>query len=169
MYRSDIDERWLSVYQAASLLKIAGRRFRSITYREWPGHSSYSSRLFCHYRRLNESGGGTINDIQGTLVAHLRTASSKTKFPRVFEDKPFPALWSALNAEIMNDDLAPMLTDVCSDTSSRMFTGQNYWLINQGNGVSFVMTWIRSSAKNIFPSMANFILNRIYLNGRTRS
>ncbi|MDQ3005249.1 MAG: phosphotransferase [Chloroflexota bacterium] len=32
----DIDERWLSVYQAASLLKIAGRRFRSLTYLEWP-------------------------------------------------------------------------------------------------------------------------------------
>ena len=32
----DIDERWLSVYQAASLLKIAGRRFRSLTHLEWP-------------------------------------------------------------------------------------------------------------------------------------
>ena len=34
--QQDIDEKWLSVYQAASLLKIAGRRFRSLTYREWP-------------------------------------------------------------------------------------------------------------------------------------
>ena len=34
--QGDIDERWLSVYQAASLLKIAGRRFRSLTYLEWP-------------------------------------------------------------------------------------------------------------------------------------
>ena len=34
--QGDIDELWLSVYQAASLLKIAGRRFRSLTYREWP-------------------------------------------------------------------------------------------------------------------------------------
>ena len=34
--QGDIDERWLSVYQAASLLKIVGRRFRSLTYREWP-------------------------------------------------------------------------------------------------------------------------------------
>ena len=34
--QGDIDDRWLSVYQAASLLKIAGRRFRSLTYREWP-------------------------------------------------------------------------------------------------------------------------------------
>ena len=34
--QEDIDEKWLSVYQAASLLKIAGRRFRSLTYREWP-------------------------------------------------------------------------------------------------------------------------------------
>ena len=33
---ADIDERWLSVYQAASLLKIAGRRFRSLSYPEWP-------------------------------------------------------------------------------------------------------------------------------------
>jgi hypothetical protein len=32
----DIDEKWLSVYQAASLLKIAGRRFQSLTYLEWP-------------------------------------------------------------------------------------------------------------------------------------
>ena len=55
------------------------------------------------------------------MVAHLRTASSKTKFPRTFEDKPFPALWSALNAEIMNDDLSPILNDVvCSQTSSRV-------------------------------------------------
>ena len=34
--QDDIDERWLSVYQAASLLKIAGHRFRSLTYLEWP-------------------------------------------------------------------------------------------------------------------------------------
>ncbi len=32
----DIDEHWLSIYQAASLLKIAGRRFRSLTFLEWP-------------------------------------------------------------------------------------------------------------------------------------
>jgi hypothetical protein len=34
--QGDIDKGWLSVYQAASLLKIAGRRFRSLTYGEWP-------------------------------------------------------------------------------------------------------------------------------------
>ena len=34
--QGDVDKRWLSVYQAASLLKIAGRRFRSLTYKEWP-------------------------------------------------------------------------------------------------------------------------------------
>jgi phosphotransferase family enzyme len=34
--QGDIDEKWLSVYQAASLLKIAGHRFRSLTYLEWP-------------------------------------------------------------------------------------------------------------------------------------
>jgi aminoglycoside phosphotransferase (APT) family kinase protein len=117
----DIDERWLSVYQAASLLKIAGRRFRSLTYLEWP--------LIIHliqaaYAAITEDlanlEAGSIGDIKGTLVAHLRTASSKTKFPRTFEDKPFPALWSALNAEIMNVDLSPMLDDVCSSTSSRI-------------------------------------------------
>ncbi|HLO14267.1 MAG TPA: phosphotransferase, partial [Anaerolineales bacterium] len=120
--QKDIDERWLSVYQAASLLKIAGRRFRSLTYLEWPlvihliqaAHAAITEDL----ANLEE---GTIADIQGTLVAHLRTAGSKTKFPRVFEDKPFPALWSALNAEIMNVDLTPILRDaVCSDTSSRI-------------------------------------------------
>lgn len=30
------DQAWLAVYQAASLLKIAGRRFRSLTVKEWP-------------------------------------------------------------------------------------------------------------------------------------
>lgn len=30
------DPRWLTIYRAASLLKIAGRRFRSLTYKEWP-------------------------------------------------------------------------------------------------------------------------------------
>ena len=34
--RPNLDVRWLSLYQAASLLKIAGRRFRSLTFREWP-------------------------------------------------------------------------------------------------------------------------------------
>jgi aminoglycoside phosphotransferase (APT) family kinase protein len=117
----DIDERWLSVYQAASLLKIAGRRFRSLTFLEWP--------LIIHliqaaYSAITEDlanlESGTVSDLKGTLVAHLRTATSKTKFPHTFEDVPFPALWSALNAEIMNADLTPMLGDVCSDTSSRI-------------------------------------------------
>jgi hypothetical protein len=117
----DIDERWLSVYQAASLLKIAGRRFRSLTYLEWPLiihliQGAYSAIT----EDLSNLEAGTISDLKGTLVAHLRTASSKTKFPRTFEDKPFPALWSALNAEIMNLDLSPLLTDVCSATSSRI-------------------------------------------------
>lgn len=30
------DQRWLAVYRAASLLKIAGRRYRSLTAKEWP-------------------------------------------------------------------------------------------------------------------------------------
>lgn len=117
----DIDERWLSVYQAASLLKIAGRRFRSLTYLEWP--------LVIHliqgaYSAITEDlanlEADTISDLKGTLVAHLRTASSKTKFPHTFDDVPFPALWSALNAEIMNDNLSPMLRDVCSGPSQRV-------------------------------------------------
>jgi hypothetical protein len=33
---SALDERRLALYQAASLLKIAGRRFRSLTVKEWP-------------------------------------------------------------------------------------------------------------------------------------
>lgn len=117
----DIDERWLSVYQAASLLKIAGRRFRSLTYLEWPLVIHLIQGAFSAITEdLANLEAGTINDIKGTLVAHLRTASSKTKFPRTFEDKPFPALWSALNAEIMNDDLLPMLGDVCSASTSRV-------------------------------------------------
>lgn len=116
----DIDERWLSVYQAASLLKIAGRRFRSLTYLEWPLIIHLIQAAFSAITEdLANLEAGTISDLHGTLVAHLRTSSSKTKFPKVFEDKPFPALWSALNAEIMNADLSPMLSDVCSATSTR--------------------------------------------------
>ena len=118
--QKDIDERWLSVYQAASLLKIAGRRFRSLTSLEWPLvihliQGAYSAIT----EDLTNLEPGTLSDIKGTLVAHLRTASSKTKFPHTFEDKPFPALWSALNAEIMNVNLAPMLSEICSATSTR--------------------------------------------------
>ena len=119
--QEDIDERWLSVYQAASLLKIAGRRFRSLTYLEWPLvihliHAAHAAIT----EDLANLEADTINDIKGTLVAHLRTASSKTKFPRTFEDKPFPALWSALNAEIMNENLLPILKGVvCSETTTR--------------------------------------------------
>jgi len=120
--QNDIDERWLSVYQAASLLKIAGRRFRSLTYLEWPLVIHLIHAAFAAITEdLTNLEAGTIGDIRGTLVAHLRTASSKTKFPRTFEDKPFPALWRALNAEIMNIDLSPILNNViCSDTSSRI-------------------------------------------------
>jgi hypothetical protein len=34
--RPELDDRQLACYQAASLLKIAGRRFRSLTVKEWP-------------------------------------------------------------------------------------------------------------------------------------
>ena len=119
--QGDIDARWLSVYQAASLLKIAGRRFRSLTYREWPLVIHLIQAAFAAITEdLSNLEAGSVGDLQGTLVAHLRTATSKTKFPHTFEDKPFPALWSALNAEIMNDELSPMLKDVCSATSSRI-------------------------------------------------
>jgi len=118
----DIDEKWLSVYQAASLLKIAGRRFRSLSYLEWPLVIHLIQAAFAAITEdLANLEADTISDLKGKLVAHLRTASSKTKFPRVFDDKPFPALWSALNAEIMNENLLPVLDDVvCSDISSRV-------------------------------------------------
>src|SRR5258706_1047476 len=117
----DIDEKWLSVYQAASLLKIAGRRFRSLTFLEWPLVIHLIHAAFAAISEdLSNLEAGSVGDLHGTLVAHLRTSSSKTKFPRVFEDKPFPALWSALNVEIMNVDLSPMLADFCSDTSARI-------------------------------------------------
>src|SRR5688572_24775377 len=118
--QGDIDKRWLSVYQAASLLKIAGRRFRSLTFMEWPLIIHLIQAAFSAITEdLANLEADTISNIKGKLVAHLRTASSKTKFPRVFEDKPFPALWSALNAEIMNDNLTPMLGDVCSTSAMR--------------------------------------------------
>ncbi|HJR79786.1 MAG TPA: phosphotransferase [Anaerolineales bacterium] len=118
--QGDIDKRWLSVYQAASLLKIAGRRFRSLTFLEWPLVIHLIQAAFSTIKEdLANLEADTITNIKGKLVAHLRTASSKTKFPKVFEDKPFPALWSALNAEIMNDNLTPMLGDVCSASAAR--------------------------------------------------
>lgn len=121
--QGDIDERWLSVYQAASLLKIAGRRFRSLTFLEWPLVIHLIQAAFAAITEdLANLEADTISGLKGTLVAHLRTSSSKTKFPRVFEDKPFPALWRALNAEIMNGDLSPMLADVCSTSSERIVT-----------------------------------------------
>jgi aminoglycoside phosphotransferase (APT) family kinase protein len=119
--QDDIDERWLSVYQAVSLLKIAGRRFRSLTYLEWPLVIHLIHAAFAAITEdLVNLEAGSIGDIHGTLVAHLRTATSKTKFPHTFVNKEFPALWSALNAEIMNADLSPILDAVCSDTSSRI-------------------------------------------------
>jgi aminoglycoside phosphotransferase (APT) family kinase protein len=120
--QEEIDEKWLSVYQAASLLKIAGRRFRSLTFLEWPLVIHLIQAAFAAITEdLANLEPETISGIKGKLVAHLRTSSSKTKFPRVFEDKPFPALWSALNAEIMNENLTPILNEVvCSDITSRV-------------------------------------------------
>jgi aminoglycoside phosphotransferase (APT) family kinase protein len=113
----DIDEHWLSIYQAASLLKIAGRRFRSLTFLEWP--------LVIHlidaaFAALKEDLGtlelGTIEDRRGTLIAHLTTSTNKTKFPATFIDKEFPALWRALNAEMMNDDLHKVIEPLACDS-----------------------------------------------------
>jgi aminoglycoside phosphotransferase (APT) family kinase protein len=114
----DIDEYWLSIYQAASLLKIAGRRFRSLTFLEWP--------LVIHLMdsavaSLKEDMGslelGSIEDKHGTLIAHLSTSTSKTKFPATFIDKEFPALWGALNAEIMNNELSDIISPLaCPET-----------------------------------------------------
>jgi aminoglycoside phosphotransferase (APT) family kinase protein len=116
----DIDEHWLSIYQAASLLKIAGRRFRSLTFLEWPLIIHLIDSAFASLKEeLGSLELGTIEDRRGTLIAHLSTSTSKTKFPATFIDKEFPALWTALNAEIMNSELKQTLeTIACSDADA---------------------------------------------------
>jgi aminoglycoside phosphotransferase (APT) family kinase protein len=108
-----VDDRWLAFYQAASLLKIAGRRFRSLTFREWP--------LVAHLLDAAKATLETLKEVQEDLtqpatgevrrrqILHLSTATSNTKFPAVFIDTEFPALWHALNAEMMNDNLSSLL------------------------------------------------------------
>ena len=114
----DIDEYWLSIYQAASLLKIAGRRFRSLTFLEWPLVIHLIDAAISTLKEdLSNLEKGSIGDHRGVLVAHLSTSTSMTKFPATFIDKEFPALWGALNAEMMGDELAPFLLSlVCPDT-----------------------------------------------------
>jgi thiamine kinase-like enzyme len=66
--QDDIDEKWLSVYQAASLLKIAGHRFRSLTYLEWP--------LVIH---LIEAAGLCLNEAPLTSLAAQRIMRDSEK------------------------------------------------------------------------------------------
>ena len=99
----NLDERWLSLYQAASLLKIAGRRFRSLTFREWPLVIHLIDAANAALREEVEIGmSGVQEDWRGTLVAHLSTSTSMTKFPATYVDKEFPALWGS--AERRHDD-----------------------------------------------------------------
>lgn len=105
-----VDVRWLSLYQAASLLKIAGRRFRSLTFREWPLVIHLIDAANAALREEVEiTSAGVEEDWRGTLVAHLTTSTSTTKFPATYVDKEFPALWGALNAEMMTDELGQIL------------------------------------------------------------
>jgi aminoglycoside phosphotransferase (APT) family kinase protein len=115
--RPYLDPRWLSIYQAASLLKIAGRRFRNLNYKEWPLiiHliDAAVSTLQQDWSSLDPEA---ISDWRGTLFSYLSTSTSLTKFPATFIDKEFPALWGALNTEMMTNDLAPVLASLaCSD------------------------------------------------------
>lgn len=115
-----LDPRWLAIFQAASLLKIAGRRFRNLNYKEWPLiiHliDAAVSTLQQDWGRMEVSAGG---DWRGTLFSYLSTSTSLTKFPSSFIDKEFPALWSAMNAEMMTDSLQPLLNSLdCLDTNN---------------------------------------------------
>lgn len=106
----DLDARWLAIYQAASLLKIAGRRFRNLNYKEWPLiiHliDAAAATLQQDWSSLQMS---TAGDWRGMLFAYLSTSTALTKFPATFIDKEFPALWGALNPEMMSADLSPVL------------------------------------------------------------
>ena len=115
--RPNLDVRWLSLYQAASLLKIAGRRFRSLTFREWPLVIHLIDAANATLREQVEIGAtGVEEDWRGTLVAHLSTATSMTKFPSTYVDREFPALWGALNADMMTDELGKILLSIaCPD------------------------------------------------------
>jgi aminoglycoside phosphotransferase (APT) family kinase protein len=112
----DVNEYWLTIYQAASLLKIAGRRFRSLTFLEWP--------LIIHLidaatatleQKLENLEAGSVEEHRGTLVAHLSTSTGLTKFPATFIDREFPALWAALNADMMNTELDGILAGLACE------------------------------------------------------
>jgi hypothetical protein len=105
-----INARWLSIYQAASLLKIAGRRFRNLNFKEWPLviHLIEAAEASLN-RDFSQMDCCSSDDLHGTLVALLTTSTEMTKFPATFVDREFPALWGALNAEMMTDDMKVVL------------------------------------------------------------
>ncbi len=112
-----VDDRWLALYQAASLLKIAGRRFRSLTFKEWP---LVQHLLDAAFATLKDEPGNVTNSLDGDArrrqILHLSTSTGTTKFPAVFIDTEFPALWFALNSDIMSENIAPMfLTTSCRE------------------------------------------------------
>jgi hypothetical protein len=94
-------------------LKIAGRRFRSLTFREWPLVIHLIDAANAALREEVEIGrSGVEQDWRGTLVAHLSTSTSMTKFPATYVDKEFPALWGALNADMMTEELSQILVSL---------------------------------------------------------
>ena len=109
----EVDDLWLGLYQAASLLKIAGRRFRSLTFREWPlvPHLLDAAVATLNEVRENQAQPGD-GDIRNMQILHLSTASNNTKFPAAFIDTEFPALWYALNAEMMHENIFPLLGSI---------------------------------------------------------
>jgi Ser/Thr protein kinase RdoA (MazF antagonist) len=113
----DLDDRWLDLYQAASLLKIAGRRFRSLTFIEWPLVKHLIDAALAVIKFDQDSGSNLIGgDPSEHKFLHLTTSTNKTKFPAVFIDAEFPALWLALNAEMMDENIAPLfLTPGCKE------------------------------------------------------
>ena len=108
-----VDNLWLGLYQAASLLKIAGRRFRSLTFREWPLVPHLLDAAAATLKEIREEQVENIlTEVGHRQILHLTTASDATKFPANFVDTEFPALWFALNAEMMNDKIYPLLLSI---------------------------------------------------------
>jgi thiamine kinase-like enzyme len=109
----EVDDLWLGLYQAASLLKIAGRRFRSLTFREWPLVPHLLDAAIAALAEVRENQADpSDDDVRKMQILHLSTASSNTKFPAAFIDTEFPALWYALNAEMMHENIFPLLRPI---------------------------------------------------------
>jgi len=105
----NLDDRWLILYQAASLLKIAGRRFRSLTFIEWPLVKHLLDAALAVIKDDQDRGSNSDGeDPSQRQFLHLTTTSNKTRFPAVFIDTEFPVLWLALNAEMMDENIAPL-------------------------------------------------------------